>query len=104
MNQEKVKRILLGQIREYLDGEITKEEYEAMAEPFYSQYCHYSKLFCLRIDQSGKFYLKSKIRSAFQRDHNLQAHTVIHIAHNINGIGFAALQCCLLYTSPSPRD
>lgn len=40
MNQEKVKRILLGQIREYLDGEITKEEYEAMAEPFYSQYCH----------------------------------------------------------------
>ena len=40
MNQEKVKRILLEQIREYLDGEITKEEYEAMAEPFYSQYCH----------------------------------------------------------------
>ena len=40
MNQEKVKRILLGQIREYLDGEITKEEYEAMAEPFYSQHCH----------------------------------------------------------------
>ena len=40
MNQEKVKRILLGQIRDYLDGEITKEEYEAMAEPFYSQYCH----------------------------------------------------------------
>ena len=28
MNQEKVKRILLGQIREYLDGEITKEEYD----------------------------------------------------------------------------
>lgn len=40
MNQEKVKRMLLGQIREYLDGKITKEEYEAMAEPFYSQYCH----------------------------------------------------------------
>ena len=40
MNQEKVKRILLGQIWEYLDGEITKEEYEAMAEPFYSQHCH----------------------------------------------------------------
>ena len=40
MNQEKVKRILLEQIREYLDGEITKEEYEAMAEPFYSQHCH----------------------------------------------------------------
>ena len=39
MNQEKVKRILLGQIWEYLDGEITKEEYETMAEPFYSQYC-----------------------------------------------------------------
>lgn len=36
MNQEKVKRILLGQIREYLDGKITKEQYEAMAEPFYS--------------------------------------------------------------------
>ncbi len=34
MDQEKVKRILLEQIREYLDGEITKEEYEAMAEPF----------------------------------------------------------------------
>lgn len=40
MDQEKVKRILLEQIQEYLDGEITKEEYEAMAEPFYSQYCH----------------------------------------------------------------
>ena len=28
MNQEKVKRMLLGQIREYLDREITKEEYD----------------------------------------------------------------------------
>lgn len=40
MNQEMVKRILLEQIRKYLDGEITKEEYEAITEPFYSQYCH----------------------------------------------------------------
>lgn len=28
MDQEKVKRILLKQIQEYLDGEISKEEYE----------------------------------------------------------------------------
>ena len=40
MDQEKVKRILLKQIQEYLDGEISKEEYEAMAEPFYSKYFH----------------------------------------------------------------
>ena len=39
MNQEKVKRILLEQIREYLDGEITKEEYEAMACLLYTSRC-----------------------------------------------------------------
>ncbi|MGN0609396.1 MAG: hypothetical protein ACI4J6_09330 [Oscillospiraceae bacterium] len=31
---------LLNQIKEYLDGKITKEEYYAMAEPFYTQYAH----------------------------------------------------------------
>lgn len=29
---------LLKQIKEYLDGKITKEEYYEMAEPFYSKY------------------------------------------------------------------
>ena len=32
------REVLLKQIKEYLDGEITKEEYYEMAEPFYSEY------------------------------------------------------------------
>ncbi len=32
------REILLKQIKEYLDGKITKEEYYEMAEPFYSEY------------------------------------------------------------------
>lgn len=32
------KETLLNQIKEYLDGKITKEEYYEKAEPFYSKY------------------------------------------------------------------
>lgn len=32
------KETLLNQIKDYLDGKITKEEYYELAEPFYSKY------------------------------------------------------------------
>lgn len=34
------KEILLKQIKEYLDGKITKEEYYVVAESFYSKYAN----------------------------------------------------------------
>lgn len=40
MNAKAVKEILLRQMEQYLDGEITKEEYADIAEPFYSKYAH----------------------------------------------------------------
>ena len=38
MDGIKFKKEILNQIRRYLKGEITKEEYYDIAEPFYSEY------------------------------------------------------------------
>lgn len=38
MDDIKFKKEILNQIRRYLKGEITKEEYYDIAEPFYSKY------------------------------------------------------------------
>lgn len=37
-NKRNFKEILLKQMKEYLDGEITKEEYYALAESYYSDH------------------------------------------------------------------
>ena len=39
-NGIELRETLLNQIKEYLDGKITKEEYYAKAEPFYIKYAH----------------------------------------------------------------
>lgn len=41
MDGIKFKKEILNQIRRYLKGEITKEEYYDIAEPFYSKYANY---------------------------------------------------------------
>lgn len=38
MSSMEFRETLLGQIKDYLDGRITKEEYYDWAEPFYTQY------------------------------------------------------------------
>ena len=40
MDGIKFKKEILNQIRRYLKGEITKEEYYDIAEPFYSKYAN----------------------------------------------------------------
>lgn len=40
INGIELRETLLNQIKEYLDGKITKEEYYAMAEPFFTQYAY----------------------------------------------------------------
>ncbi len=40
MDDIKFKKEILNQIRRYLKGEITKEEYYDIAEPFYSKYAN----------------------------------------------------------------
>ena len=40
MDWIKFKKEILNQIRRYLNGEITKEEYYDIAEPFYSKYAN----------------------------------------------------------------
>ncbi len=42
----KFRETLLSQMKDYLDGRITKEEYYNQAEPFYTEYANTYKIHC----------------------------------------------------------